>query len=259
MRGTKNTNFIGLRLKGSFSIEAAATLPLFLVGLLTLASLLLMLEFRMKMQASLLFVAENLAKETADGHNVALSDVKKEICDFIGTKEDLYKYVLNKKDGIDFSKSKLDNPEFVELTAEYVLVPFSDLFGLLSIPVSDRCVMHVWCGYQNGFFDDTSGEYVYVAKGSEVYHSDRECSHIKLNILKTDTENIKFQRNEDGGKYYGCEICKARPGDGVLYITTDGDRYHNTVSCPGLKRTVRSLRLDKALQEGLRPCKRCGK
>lgn len=248
-----------MKQKGSLFVEAAAILPMFLVGLLTLASLLLMFEFRIRMQASLLYVAESLGKETADGHNVAVSDVRSRICEYMGTEESLYKYVLNGMEGIDCSASRLDNPEFIELSVSYTLIPFSDLFGLLCVPVYDSCIVHAWCGYERGYFSEDYGDYVYVADESEVYHLNRECSHIRLNISKTDGQNVKKLRNETGGKYHKCEICKPRLKDDVLYITSDGDRYHNSLSCPGLKRTVRSIRLKEAMDKGLRPCSRCGK
>ena len=43
----------------------------------------------------------------------------------------------------------------------------------------------------------------------------------------------------------------------VLYVTSDGDRYHNSLACPGLKRSVRSIPKSEALGKGLRPCGRC--
>lgn len=227
------------------------------MGLLALASLILMYEFRMRMQAALLYTAQTLSQETSDGHNVALSDVRESVLKYFGEKED-YRFVVNGSDGIDLTKSFLDNPEYVELRASYNLTSVIDMFGLLSIPINDRCVLHSCCGYINGYAND-EGIYVYITKDSEVYHVDRECSYLRPDIIETTGKLVGKQRNEKGGKYYRCEYCKAKKKDGVLYVTSDGDRFHNSLSCPGLKRTVRSIQLEEAVERGLRSCSKCGR
>lgn len=238
------------------SVETAMILPLFVMGLLALASLILMYDFRMKMQAALLYTAQAFAADTSEGHCAALSDIKSKIADYFGDEED-YRYVLNGESGIDLSESYLDNCEYVELSASYRLVSVIDAFGLLSIPVNDRCVVHCWCGYENGYvYDD--GVYVYITKNGEVYHTDRECSYINLDIHKTTGKEVGSLRNEDGAKYYKCEYCKPKKKDAILYVTSDGDRYHNSLSCPALKRSVRAVLLRDALNRGMRPCTRCG-
>lgn len=257
MRDNRGFKVIGFKKEGSLSIEAAAIVPMYLVGLLTLASLLLMYEFRMKMQASLLFAAESLAA-AGDGLSVSVTDVSEMVYDSFGLSESSFRYVENGREGVDFSSSRLDNPEFVELTAEYNMVPFSDFFGLLKVSVSDSAVVHSWCGYNGGYLAEDDTEYVYVTDDSEVFHRDRDCSHIHLSIIETTGNEVGKLRNDDGSKYRACELCKARKKDGVLFVTTDGDRFHNTITCSGLKRTVRSMKEEEAVRRGLRPCSRCG-
>ncbi|MBD8948918.1 MAG: pilus assembly protein, partial [Blautia obeum] len=57
-------------------------------------------------------------------------------------------------------------------------------------------------------------------------------------------------RNKSGEKYHACERCRAGSA-GSVYITGEGNRYHGSLSCSGLKRTV-----EEVLQKdcGLRPC-----
>ena len=246
-----------MKKRAVLSVEAAAILPVFLMGLLALASLLLMYDFRMKMQAATLYCAQRLSVEAQEGKNVALSTVREQILDYFGEGED-YRYVYNGSDGIDVSESFTDNHEYAELTVSYDLVSVIDTFGLLRFPVKDKCVLHYWCGYENGYVQD-DGEYVYITENSEVYHADRECSHIKLDIIKTSGKDVGRLRNDSGAKYYRCENCRAKKKDAVLYVTSDGDRYHNSLACPGLKRSVRSIPKSEALGKGLRPCGRCAK
>lgn len=246
-----------MKKRAVLSVEAAAILPVFLVGLLALASLLLMYDFRMKMQAAVLYCAQELSKEAQDGKNVALSTVKEQILNYLGEDED-YRYVYGGIDGIDVTKSFLDNSEYAELKVSYDLVSVIDEFGILRFPVTDTCVLHYWCGYEKGYIPD-DGEYVYITRNSEVYHIDRECSHIKLDIIKTSGKQVGKLRNAGGAKYYRCEYCKAKKKDSVLYVTSEGDRYHNSLTCPALKRSVRSILKSDAVRKGLRPCGRCAK
>ena len=44
----------------------------------------------------------------------------------------------------------------------------------------------------------------------------------------------------------------------ILYVTDGGSRYHNTVSCSGLRRTIESVTLMQALEMGRHACPRCG-
>lgn len=107
--------------------------------------------------------------------------------------------------------------------------------------------------------NDENGESVYVAENAEVYHLDRECSHLRLSIREVDFDELNNYRNSGGGKYKPCELCgKYEIGDKV-YITTDGDRYHTKHTCSGLKRTVSTITESEAQGRGLRLCSRCGK
>jgi len=239
--------------KGSLSIEAAVALPIFALGLLTLVSVLLMQLAIMRIQASLLHTAKELSVECADGHSVAISSVKDSIIDDLGG-EDL-RLIQNGKDGIDLDGSHIDDPEYIELDVKCDLIPLTGFFGMLNVPVERRCLAHVWCGYDKGFIPDE--EYVYITDDSDVYHCDRECSHIRLTVVKTSPVHVGSQRNNGGGRYKPCEYCHPKLSDDVLYITPEGDRYHNTVTCSGLKRTVRAIRKSEAGDR--RPCSRCGR
>ena len=65
-------------------------------------------------------------------------------------------------------------------------------------------------------------------------------------------------RNEGGGKYKACRNCKSGKSESNLFLVTNyGDKYHTSVSCTGLKRTIRSIPLSEATGYG--PCSRCGK
>ncbi len=145
--------------------------------------------------------------------------------------------------------------EYRQLSVSRSLTPLTGFFGLLSFPVERKCLIHTWCGYGEGYFPDS--EIVYITEESEVYHRDRECSHIRLTVEETSGSRIDSLRNANGSRYKACNICHSNLSDKKLYITEDGDRYHNNVTCSALKRTVRAVRLSEVKDR--RPCQRCGR
>lgn len=96
---------------------------------------------------------------------------------------------------------------------------------------------------------------VYVTEHGTVYHTDSNCSHIRLSIQQIAKGALDGMRNTYGEKYHACEKCGKAAGSSV-YITTDGNRYHSSLECGGLKRTVKEVPLDEL--GNLRPCSKCG-
>ncbi len=239
--------------RASLTVAAALVLPLFMLGLLALVSLLFMNLAGQRIQASLLIYAQTMAMECADGHNVSVSDVRDTIANDLADED--VRFVAGGRDGLDMSKSYTDDPDYATLSLRCELMPLTDAFGILRIPLEKKSLIHIWNGYDREFlpFDD----YVYITDDSEVYHVDRDCSHIRLTIEETDSGHIENLRNSDGRRYKACELCHARITDGRLYITPEGDRYHNSITCSGLKRTVRAIRMSEIGE--LRPCSRCGR
>ena len=136
--------------------------------------------------------------------------------------------------------------------------------GMIRVPGNvflQRITVRGWVGRSgsSGGTDehghDHDHEMVYVAENGVVYHKDRNCTHIKLSIQPASLEDAKKMRNEYGGKYYPCEKC-GKYASGVVFITKDGNRYHSSLDCSGLKRTISCVHIDEA--GGLRPCSKCG-
>ena len=254
------TKFIICRCKrcGSLTVEAAAIVPVFVIGLMALISINLFLSFYLKMQQALFDVNENLSLECADGHNEAISDIEDNVIAKLDQLAANYTIVRDGKGGLDFSSSRVNDSEYLQIIVSYDFIPFgAGFFGLIAIPIKQTCLMHVWCGYEKGFFSEIDNDYVYITEASQVYHLNRECSHIKLSVSKINASELDSLRNNNGAKYYSCDICHSKPEDSNIYITAEGSRYHNSVTCSGLKRTVRAVR--KSQITGRRPCQRCGK
>lgn len=241
------------RKKASLTLEAAMILPVYMAALLALVSLLLMNLTAMRIQADLLNMSEELAVSLADGCHISVGQIEDRLKDML-TDEDL-KFIDKGKDGIDMSGSVIREGEYINLHLSCDLVPLTGFFGILKVPFSRGCLTHIWCGYEKPYFPDE--EIVYITNDSEVYHRDRECSHIRLTVRATSPDEVTYLRNRSGGRYRPCSLCHSRLSDGRLYVAVEGDRYHNTLTCSGLKRTVRAVRISQVTDR--RPCSRCGR
>lgn len=246
-------------IRGVLTVEAAMVLPVFLFGVLSLISLFSFLRFYIAMDAALNEEALYIAQESAIIWNRDIAGVTDDIRHIIGMDYAGSIPVDGGYEGIDYSSSDFDNRELVILNAAYqVSLPF-DPWGLYKPSVVQRVVSHTWIGYINGLDGmnmPLSEDYVYVTETGSVYHRDLNCPHLRLNIREINPEDIDEARNANGHKYYKCEHCHANKNSAHIYVTDDGDRFHDSLSCSGLKRTIRSVRLTEI--NGYAPCKTCG-
>lgn len=83
-----------------------------------------------------------------------------------------------------------------------------------------------------------------------VYHMTRRCSYLTLQIQASTLEQAKHNG------YDMCAFCGKDVQGRQVYVTNEGDRYHSSLTCSGLKRTV--YRKKKSEVTGLAACSRCG-
>ena len=135
--------------------------------------------------------------------------------------------------------------------------------GMVSLPgyfwVQRACVRS-WTGREGsgGASADTGEDgssHVYVTEHGTVYHRDLNCKYIRLSIRPASMEQVKTARNNNGEIYHKCEYCGGKES-GVYYITDDGNRYHTSLECSALKRTIQEVPLSET--GSLRPCSHCG-
>ena len=157
--------------------------------------------------------------------------------------------------------SFLEKEDLVDLVMTYQVRKPT---GLVKIPGSvwiQRGCVRGWTGREgsSGKKDEKEDEHahqtVYVTEHGSVYHKDENCTHIHLHIMQVSLEEASKLRNVNREKYYPCEFCGHR-AQGTVYITSDGNRYHSSLECHGLKRTVHEMDISEV--GDLRPCSRCG-
>ena len=173
---------------------------------------------------------------------------------------------------LEFAEDTNMDSAMVKLSSQIDQIELPDMAGipsLLEISPDMMATMYAAVDYSGmdiyeltKFTEETVTPYLErqsgVASVTEtglVYHKDYHCSHLDLSIRMTHLELVEGLRNENGGKYYPCEHCVKGNG-GNIYITNSGDRYHSSLSCSGLKRTIYAIPISEAAGKGA--CSRCG-
>ena len=107
-----------------------------------------------------------------------------------------------------------------------------------------NCRVRKWTGYDVTKVqeEEKKEEWVYITPYGESYHRSRECRYLSLSIKAASVEGIKESRNQSGEIYRICESCKANGITGICFYTEHGNRYHTSLYCSGLKRTVRTVK-----------------
>lgn len=252
------------KVAGSMTVEAAFVLPVFLFCILFVLSFMEILRLQAGITMGLRESGRNMAAYAhgfQEKYNSLFSMVyvDQKLKLFLG--ED-YLEQMPFEDHcpeIHYYRSSIKNTEeCIDLIALYKVVPDFNMFGNFSIPMASRYYGKAWTGYQvNGeMSEESEEENVYITPEGDVYHRNRYCTHLQLTIFQTTKENVKTERNQDGEQYLPCKYCGNRKGVGRIYITEEGNCYHTSLNCRGLKRTIDIVPISKVGNRT--PCSRCG-
>lgn len=259
------------RLPGSMTVEAAFELPIFFLAMLIVlqysAAFRTSAEFSCQMtetaEKMAILAYTNVYNDSNGVIRTALSDV--------AARADILSHVDYKgavKDPHVIASSYLTDDERIKLILSYKVDP---LFSVVPIPGEtfvQKISIRGWTGREGSSFEGRSDdeapqetedtEKVYVTATGSVYHTDPNCTHLRLRTKRIPAEDLKTARNKSGAKYKKCRHCGGtiHPGDTVI-ISPYGDAYHTSASCPGLKRTVRAVSREEAAN--MHECKDCAK
>ena len=96
---------------------------------------------------------------------------------------------------------------------------------------------------------------VYVTEYGTVYHESKACSYLNVIVRSVNADKVVEERNSSGKKYTLCKRCEDQEVTEIVYISDGGTKYHLTVGCPVLKRTI----IEKTREEvDLPACHKCG-
>lgn len=262
--------------KAVLTIEATIVLPFFVCFMVFVLYFFRILQVQSGVAQALQYAGRKTAAEyninkesdpsddkNPDSNDIAESDLsgmlkarlyfhqqlKKQDC--------LTQFIQRGASGISLLQSNFSE-EYVELKAVYKMKFPIRLLGNIQYRIVQESKCRKWIGCQsNQTTQENDDTWLYYTEYGTVYHASRTCTHLDLSIRAVTYSQAEAKRNNSGGKYHECEKCSAnRSQNGMVYITSYGNRYHYTLTCSGLKRSIYMIRRSEATDK--RMCSKCG-
>ena len=261
---TRGRAFFFAPLKAGLTVEAAVVLPLFLICMTAVLQFGNVMGAAVQYGSALCETGEKMAvaayaSEYGDNHRILSAGLSAVYVrsSVLGKAKD-----SSAVKNVNFLLSSfLKENDMIHLVMTYqIRTPV----GGITLPGTfflQRASVRGWTGRkgsegiseENGK-EESGNRMVYVTEHGTVYHSDLHCTHIKLSIQRVEKASLSGRINKGGEIYHCCEICGKKSGNQV-YITAEGNRYHSSLECSGLKRTINTVSLDDI--KNLRPCSKC--
>ncbi len=248
--------------RGSVTIEACFTVPLFLFFFLAIANILMVFFAEGHIYQSLAeagectsqycYLEQSLLKKSEPIDMASAGTTGTLLYRFnqyLGDDYYVEKVVAGGKKGIRISlKTDKENHKVFHAKAVYEIQFMIPIFGKYTMKRKVDIKQKGFVGYTKG--EEEIDEYVYITPNQAVYHNSRSCSHLVLSI-----RSLSQSRSSS---YHPCHFCgKSTASCNKIYVAKSTNIYHNDKNCSGLKRTV--TRVKKSTVGSLPPCKRCGK
>lgn len=281
------------KIQASLTVEAAFVLPIFLFFFQALLYLFQMFYIQEQLQYAISETGKNIAKQVSLVDRIKLLPEDEEQNDLSEDatlvqnimnkgisvayfRQMVEKYldikfledssIINGFHGISFLGSSIKD-DIIDIVINYqVQIPLP-ILKQNTYTYYQRVTLRAWTGIKiNSKVSEVTeeegkaeSEMVYVTETGTVYHTSQSCTHIALEQKIIKGKDIATERNSSFGRYGPCERCAKAPlnMEKEYIITTNGDRYHTTSSCSGLKRTVKKVKLEEVSH--LRQCARCKK
>jgi len=241
---------------GSITIEASFALPLFFLAAVCVVYLLEIMAIQTAVRSGLHYAGKNTAQNMYSAVSLRPAEVETDMVAAIGADRLNRSIITGGSGGLHLEESYASAAGGIAvLTVSYEVSLPIPLFITGGITYRDEIRIKGWTGYARTGFTNESEETVYVTETGLVYHRDYHCTHLDLSIRMVTTQEVSELRNQSGGKYHACERCGSSSGEGAVYITNTGTRYHSQVGCSGLKRSVYAIPISEAIGKGA--CSRC--
>lgn len=245
---------------GYMTVEASIVVPLFLIIMMGFALWIQVFMVEAEIQKGVIETGKYMARqiykyEELEDKSQLLSKfssiiIKNKWKDYVDENFLDKSCLLDGIDGVSFQDSKYDeNSDSIKINAKYKMKITLPFIGMYQLSMNARAEQKAFTGYNN-----SSAEYVYVAKSGKVFHTNRKCAHIALSIMKV-YDTTKYLSGKSG--YAACEKCTQRyeGKSSYFYITKYGKKYHTSLQCSGLKRTIQKIKLGEV--KGLGQCLKC--
>ena len=244
-------------LKGSVTIEAAMAVPIFFFAVICLIYLFEIMAVQTAVYSGLHYAGKEVMQESYPFAVICPGSIEDDVVKAIGADRLERSIVAGGSSGIDCSKSYMSPGTGIgQIAAEYKVEIPVPIFSIRGIAQKKNIRVKAWTGYEKGILGFGEEETVYVTETGLVYHKDYHCTYLDLSIRMVTRSEIEQIRNNSGGKYYACSRCHAGNAEHI-YVTDEGNRYHSSLTCSGLKRTVYAVPLSEVAGKGA--CTRCGR
>lgn len=244
--------------KGSVTVEACVVLPLFLFFMLGIAEIHMLLMAEAHIHQSLSEAADYTAQYCYLESRLStekMGNIEKLIRSGILLKqfrmvlgEDFYveQVITGGRDGVILTvTADKKNPKIFIAKARYFVKIKLPVIGEFQIELFNQIKQKAFLGYSK---EEQSECYVYVTPNQEVYHTRRNCSHLRLDVQK--------KSNMEKRNYKPCGFCgNETDSSRGIYVAKTGEVYHCNENCIGLKRTVKRVNIKEVGNLGL--CQRC--
>lgn len=248
-------------LGGSMTLETVVVMPLFICFMVFFLFLFRVLQVQECMEEALMYASRTLAVEC---YRESAEDQKAEsellaragLALALGLKKSdcPMGFVRGGNLGVSLLSSEFAGDDIVVRASYEMKLPVT-VFGTCSYHFTQCAQSRKWIG--DTTLGDGSGEegWVYITPNGKVYHLTRTCSYLDLSIRPVNKASVGGLRNASGGRYKRCESCGGS-GSGTVFVTDYGDRYHSSLTCSGLKRTVYMVKISEVGGRGV--CSKCG-
>ena len=242
---------------GSVTVEAALVIPIFFMAVLCLVYLFEIRAIRFTVRNAAQNAAKTAAVEVAVLPVLNPLKLESDMVKLIGADRMEQSIIEGGSSGLNCWFSYYEKEEeMLTITVRYkVKLPFPDFFNT-ALSLKETFQVKAWTGYYRPESGEDKADIVYITDYGTVYHTDAQCPHLQLTIRYVPAEEVEALRNLDGGIYYACGECVYSESMSGVYITDYGIKYHQSLNCSGLKRTVRAVRRSEVM--GRRQCSRCG-
>lgn len=242
---------------GSITIEAALVIPLFFLAVVSLYYMMEVMAVRTSIRNGMQYAGKKAAEQAYTNKILMPGNLERDIVEAVGTERLERSIVKGGSGGIHCEQSRMSaRTGILDLHVSYQVFLPIPAFHSAAVPMEESCRMKGWSGYERTGFHETDEDTVYITENGMVYHRDYHCTYLDLSIRVVSGKEVEELRNKSDGKYYPCEHCGGKGPVGEVYITDYGDRYHSSVNCSGLKRTIYAVPLSEAVGKGA--CSKCG-
>ncbi|MCR4567846.1 MAG: pilus assembly protein [Pseudobutyrivibrio sp.] len=266
-------------LRGSYTIEAAIVLPIFITLMIFGMFLFRVLQVEAGVQKSINHASRMMAVTLGNVANEGESDVDMEpnsqdptingelseaallastiaYCGVeIGKNKVPLSFVDGGAIGFNFLNSSVEG-SYIDVQVDYSLTFPIGLLGDYTYDVSQRARCRKWVGYENAN-NKSDCRYVYITEHGEVYHSNYYCTYLNPSVHRILVNQVSSARNKGGATYKKCHRCGWSKAKGYAYITDYGTAYHSDINCTEIKHNIQKVPYEE-VKDSKRPCSKCG-